>query len=54
MGKIFKKLIALLLGAVMGITAIVATAVTSVYYLYGELPIISVVAPGKGRRIRRS
>ncbi|MBE5742916.1 MAG: hypothetical protein E7360_06360, partial [Clostridiales bacterium] len=48
MGKIFKKLIALLLGAVMGITSIVATAVTSVYYLYGEFPIVSVLVPDDG------
>ena len=47
MGRIFRRLVCLLLGAILGITSIIATAVTSVYYMYGELPVGGIVAPGK-------
>ena len=43
MGKIFKKVVSLLLGAILGITSILATVVTAGYYMYSELPIGSIV-----------
>ena len=47
MGKIFKKVVCLLLGAILGLTSILATVVTAGYYMYSELPVGNIVAPGK-------
>ncbi|MBR2337797.1 MAG: hypothetical protein IKA61_07650, partial [Clostridia bacterium] len=47
MGKIFKKVVCLLLGAILGISSILATVVTAGYYMYSELPVGNIVAPGK-------
>ena len=43
MGKIFKRVISLLLGAILGIAAVVTTLATSVYYMYTDLPVGSLV-----------
>ena len=47
MGKIFKKVVSLLLGAILGISSVLATVVTAGYYMYSELPVGNIVAPGK-------
>ena len=43
MGKIFKKVVCLLLGAILGISAILATVVTAGYYMYSEVPVANIV-----------
>ena len=51
MGKIFKKVVCLLLGAILGVTSILATVVTAGYYMYSELPVGNIVAPGKEEQL---
>jgi len=49
MSKLFKRLLCLLLGIVMGISATVGSIATSVYYLYGNLTIADVLPDDKDR-----
>ena len=51
MGKIFKKVVSLLLGTIIGLSSIVATVVTAGYNMYSELPVGNIVAPGKEEQL---
>ena len=44
MGKIFKRIVSLLLGSILGISSILATVFTSAYYMYSELPVGGIIA----------
>ncbi len=44
MGKIFKRIVSLLLGSILGISSILATVLTSAYYMYSELPVGGIIA----------
>ena len=47
MSKLFKRLLCLLLGFIMGISATVGGLATSVYYLYGNMTVADVLPEDK-------